>query len=161
MKNYLKPKYHKAMLCEYWRTRREHPTYPVLWAFRHARQWAEILAIQDRPDVEIEVIAEQDDCPVRGNALVSGDDETDRNCENEILRRLDNGDVWAWALVEVKVTLNGESESDYLGCCCYKDESDFRRNSGYFYDMLTGCLERLESEQSEQQEMACRGVVTA
>ena len=46
----------------------------------------------------IEVTAAQDDIPVRGNAMASGDDATDRECEDDILTRLDSGDVWGMGL---------------------------------------------------------------
>ena len=53
-------------------------------------------------DVTFIVRAEQDHIPVRGNALASGDAQADRMEENRILQRLREGDVWAWACVEVR-----------------------------------------------------------
>ena len=87
----------------------------------------------------IEVIAEQDDCEVRGNALASGDDAADRECEDTIIERLNNGDVWAWASVAVKVSHPAWPEIegvDYLGCCSYADEADFTAYDGYYPDMV-------------------------
>jgi hypothetical protein len=55
--------------------------------------------------------AEVDETPVRGNALASGDDAADREYEDEILARLRDDDVWAWACVEVR-------ESGYFGDLC-------------------------------------------
>lgn len=90
--------------------------------------------------VEITVHARQDDTPVRGNAMASGDDAADREMENWILTRLLDGDEWAWADVEVRATLYTESvkrltASTYLGCCTYDNEAAFRADDGYFTDM--------------------------
>lgn len=86
-------------------------------------------------DCTVEIVAEQDDVRVRGNAVCSGDPDLDKEYEDEILRRLDDGDVWAWADVAVRVSYKGFAGEDYLGCCSYEDEADFTANSGYFGDM--------------------------
>ena len=83
---------------------------------------------------------EPEECSVRGNALASGDDAADRACENEILARLARGDTWAWCSVRVVATFaSGQATmmitSDWLGCCSYQDENDFKAG-GYFYDMV-------------------------
>ncbi len=84
---------------------------------------------------------EQDDMPVRGNAVVSEDAEQDREIEDEIIERLNNGDVWAWASVRVVAQYKGFEGHAYLGGCCYDDEQDFINNSGYYEDM---CIEAKE-----------------
>lgn len=73
--------------------------------------------------------------PVWGNAIASGDDELDSKYESEILTRLNSGETWAWCTVRVSGQWNGIECSDYLGCCTYENEQDFRENSGYFEDM--------------------------
>jgi hypothetical protein len=89
---------------------------------------------------KINIKAEQDDCPVRGNASAI-DPQTDLEIENEILERLDAGNVWAWASVEVQVTLeSGQTGRAYLGCCSYANERDFVENSMYFDDMVREAL---------------------
>ena len=89
---------------------------------------------------KINIKAEQDDCPVRGNASAI-DPKTDTEVENEILARLESGDAWAWASVEVQVTLeSGETGAAYLGCCSYEGERDFIENSMYFDDMVREAL---------------------
>lgn len=97
----------------------------------------------------VRLIATQDDTPVRGNAIASGDDEEDRKYEDMILERLATGDVWAWAQVEVQATLpDGRTGSAYLGGCCYKDEADFKQPDGYYEDLISEALidaERLEA----------------
>lgn len=88
--------------------------------------------------------AEQEHIPVRGNAMASGDDEQDRAVEDEIIERLNNGDVWAWASVRVAVShddIPSIEGDDYLGGCCYADEADFREPGGYFDDMVRSALD--------------------
>jgi hypothetical protein len=93
--------------------------------------------------------AEYEDTPVRGNALASGDDDEDKRVEDEILRRLDNGDVWAWASVKVTAEWKGIEGVDYLGCCCYADEKEFKQAGGYYDDMkqvaFNDLIEQLEA----------------
>lgn len=89
------------------------------------------------------VIARPESTPVEGN-VSAFDEETDRNAENAILARLKNREVWAWTSVEVQVYDDeGNMESEFLGCCSYEDEVDFRENSGYFDDMVRDCIARL------------------
>lgn len=100
-------------------------------------------------EAKITVHAEQDQIPVRGNALASGDDAEDKRVEDEIIERLDNGDVWAWAAVEVCGQWCGLEVSEFLGCCCYQDENDFVNNSGYFDDMRAEVIDGLVSRAEE------------
>lgn len=95
-------------------------------------------------EVSFELSAEQDDCPVRGNALASGDKTADRECEDEILHRLDNGDVWAWAAVTVTASwtdADGQTHTGdaHLGCCSYDDEANFRTDP-YYADLCNEAL---------------------
>lgn len=72
---------------------------------------------------------EQDDMPVRGNAFASGDDAEDRAVENDILARLNDGDIWAWAQTtcEASITVDGYefTGEDHLGGCNYFDTEEF------------------------------------
>src|ERR1700692_675881 len=86
-------------------------------------------------DLTVTLQVEQDDIAVRGNAMASGDEAYDKEGEDGILARLDRGDVWAWACVKVTVAGYGCEGTDYLGCCNYADEQDFRKG-GYFDDMV-------------------------
>jgi hypothetical protein len=93
--------------------------------------------------VQFSLIAEFDDIPVRGNALASGDDKFDKQVEDEIIKRINNGDVWAWCCVEVKATYKSiESDTEYLGACSYADEQDFK-TGGYYEDMKQTAYENL------------------
>jgi len=96
-------------------------------------------------EVDFKLIVEQDDMPVRGNAMASGDDEFDSKVEQEIIDRLDYGEVWAWAQVTVKALWAGFEGVDYLGGCSYKDEEDFTSigRDGYFQDMVRASVEDL------------------
>ncbi len=92
----------------------------------------------------ITIRAERDeDAPVRGNALASGDDDLDREAENEILERLERGDVWAWAHVTVYASYEGLQGRDDLGACSYASEADFRTECGYFKQMVDSAIENL------------------
>lgn len=51
--------------------------------------------------------------------------------------------VWAWACVKVSASWGGFTGDVYLGGCNYKDEADFRANSGYFEDLLREAMENL------------------
>ena len=88
---------------------------------------------------------QQDDQQIAGS-FSSGDDEFDRKTVADILRRLDNGDVWAWADVTVVARYENWKGYDYLSGCCYEDEDDFRRNSGYFEDMCKTALKDLNDQ---------------
>lgn len=98
-----------------------------------------------KPEITFKLRVEQDDTPVRSNAMASGDDAADKAYENRILRRLDAGDVWAWAWVEVTAECEGFTGSDGLGGCTYKDEADFRRPGGYYDDMKRVALDNLRA----------------
>lgn len=112
---------------------------------------------------KIDLTVEQDDTPVRGNALASGNDEDDRECENAILRRLNRGDEWAWCVVTVTASVEFEGETfkgrDTLGACSYRDEADFRQPGGYLDDMKASALDDLrrtinETAQGKRQRAA-------
>lgn len=97
-----------------------------------------------RPEVKYTITVEQDEQAVRGNALVSGDDAVDKAHEDEILARLDRGDIWAWAQVMVTAECAGFKGVDYLCGCCYENEEGFKAG-GYFPDMCARALEDLRS----------------
>jgi hypothetical protein len=87
-----------------------------------------------------------DDACVRGNALASGDDAADRRYEDEILSRLNDGDIWAWCTVECRAVYRGFSGSDYLGGCTYAGVSDFTAPGGYWDDMKAEAARRIHLE---------------
>ena len=95
-------------------------------------------------EVTIRLKAEPEFIPVEGNASVSGDDTFDREVEHNIMSRVQQGDIWAWAMVTVTVSWGCFSASDHLGCCSYADEEDFRQPGGYFDDMVGEALDELD-----------------
>lgn len=103
-------------------------------------QGAVMLKFKKEP--KIEVLAEYDDCSVRGNAVASGDDADDKKVEDEILRRLKDDDVWAWAAVTVRASIGELHGEDHLGCCSYESEEDFKKD-GYYLDMVDGAKAEL------------------
>ena len=104
-----------------------------------------------REEVVFTVHPAPDDTPVRGNAMASGDDAADKRYEDYILRRLRRGDVWAWASVEVRVSGRGLSERTFLGCCCYRNATDFMQPGGYFPDMCDEVFDALAKRVAELQ----------
>ena len=98
-----------------------------------------------REEVSVRLEAEPELVPVEGNACASGDDDFDRQVEHNILARLQQGDVWAWAAVTVTVSWGPFSASDHLGCCSYAGEEDFRMPGGYFDDMIAQALDELNT----------------
>ncbi len=91
-------------------------------------------------DVTFTLECEEEDIPVRGNALASGDEQADRDCENEIIARLDEGDLWAWCCVKVTARWRGHEGVSYLCGCSYEDEESFKHLSGYYPGMRSEAL---------------------
>lgn len=93
-------------------------------------------------DVTYELIHHEEDTPVRGNCMSSGDDSYDKECEDAIIKDLGCGNLWAWCAVEVRATWKGFTGKDFLGCCSYKDQKDFEAG-GYYDDMKSQALDDL------------------
>jgi len=89
----------------------------------------------DEQGITYNLFIQPDDLSVRGNAVVSGDAAFDRKTENEILERLADGDIWAWADVECQAEYKGFTGSDYLGACSYRNTEQFVRPGDYWDDM--------------------------
>ncbi len=96
-------------------------------------------------NVTFEVTIESEDIPVRGNYMASGDDTFDKECEDEILTRLENGDDSAWCCVKVTATLGDFSGSDYLGCVTLTDDYTAEQCAAD-HDMHAQALEALKLE---------------
>lgn len=85
-------------------------------------------------EVEFEIEVLEEDIPVNGN-VTAIDDETDFKNEQVVISEIEKGNVWVWCTVKVTASYKQHEGSDYLGCCSYKDQSDFVNNSGYYEDM--------------------------
>lgn len=95
-------------------------------------------------EVTFTLTAEVDEIPVRGNALCSGDALEDKACEDALLARLDDGDIWAWACVTVTATYREFSGAEILGACSYRDEEEFKKDS-YYLMLRESALDNLQS----------------
>lgn len=82
--------------------------------------------------------------PIKGNAIASGDNEYDRKVEEKLKRQL-RDNPWAWCSIKVIGEYRGLTAVDYLGCCSYKNEKDFR-NSPYFKDMRDNVIADLQEQ---------------
>lgn len=97
---------------------------------------------KQRESVRYTIECLPEDTPVRGNALSSGDTEEDCKAENAILAALECN-PWAWCLVRVRAWAGSVYGEDYLGCCSYESEEDFKRG-GYWEDMQATALSDLQ-----------------
>lgn len=97
--------------------------------------------------IEYDLKIEDEDIPVRGNAMASGDDAADKAAEDEILERLERGDVIAWCCIVVKARIVGARHAyegvATLGCCSYLDEHALRRDAFEYYNLKAEALEDL------------------
>jgi hypothetical protein len=93
-------------------------------------------------EVVYELKVEPEDTPVRGNAMASGDDAFDKECEDRIINDINSGNVWAWCCVTVTASSRGVEARDTLGCCSYESEEDFKA-CPYYAAMKEAALEML------------------
>lgn len=105
-----------------------------------------------RKDVEIILEVEPEETPVRGFYSSTDDPEADRRMEDEIIRRVNNGDYWAWCTVVVKARWGQFTGLAVLGCCSYEDEHDFKVEGGYYLDLVDEALDDLNEKLSATDE---------
>lgn len=91
------------------------------------------------------VEAMEEDIPVRGNAVVSGNDEEDKEIEDAIIADLEDGNEWAWCIVRVTGRFKGLEACDTIGGCSYASYSDFAEG-GYLEDMKEEVVEQLNRQ---------------
>ncbi len=104
-----------------------------------------------REDVEIKLEALEEDIPVRGNAIDSGNKEHDRQVEDQILKDLEEGNEWAWCCARVAVKWGQFRSVVHLGACSYANEEDFKKG-GYYEDMILEALEDLNKQVAQAAE---------
>lgn len=97
-------------------------------------------------EVSFFILAQESDQPIRGHAMVSGDDAVDKIYEDKIIHRLNNGDAWAWASVCVTASWKSLKGIAYLDGNCYEDEKDFIKNSIYYAEMKKEAYDDLISQ---------------
>ncbi len=85
--------------------------------------------------IEYNVELLPEDSAIRGNAMASDDADYDKEVEDELIKRLESGDEFAWCLVKVTATIEGISleGTDYLGCVSVKNSEELE--SLYIKDM--------------------------
>ena len=112
----------------------------------------------DPARVAYRVEVEQDDTPLAGNVLASGDDVQDREAEEWVRSELDAGNDWAWGVVRVTAVHPGLPfvGKAYLGACSYASQEDFERG-GYFEDMKAEALADLECQIAAVRAELCEG----
>jgi hypothetical protein len=103
------------------------------------------MKILKEKDVTFKLDVDFEDMEIRGNAIVSGDDDLDKKIEDELIERVNHDDVWAWASVKVTAEWEGFEGVDYLGGCSYKDQEEFEQQGGYYQDMKLQALEDLNN----------------
>ncbi len=104
----------------------------------------QIVWAESQDDVCYLLEIEQEDQPVRGNAVHSGDEAVDQEVEDEIIEALESGNQWAWCCA-ICTALQGEWKGqDFLGGCSYRDTQEFILPGGYWEDMKAEALRSLE-----------------
>lgn len=86
-------------------------------------------------EVTFRTICREEDMPIEGNVMASGNDAIDRKAEKDIYEQLENGNEWAWCCVEVQAEWRGLVGNDFLGGCSYDSQKDFEEPGGYYDDM--------------------------
>ena len=90
--------------------------------------------LKDNAEVSFEALYE--DTQVRGNAQAI-DPVSDKEVEDNILQRINNGDLSAWFCAKVTASYKGFKWSDFLGCCSYNSIEEFTKEErGYYTDMV-------------------------
>lgn len=103
-----------------------------------------------KDDVKFTLDVEQEDLPVRGNAIESGDKEYDKQVEDEIIARLEQGDIWAWAAVKVSGSYKGLTAEEWLGGITCDDEENFLKDcADYYNNMCQTVLDNLNKQVAE------------
>lgn len=103
-------------------------------------------------EVDFTMTYEQDDIPVRGNAMVSGDDDFDKQCEDEIIASLENGDTHSWCCITVTAQYKRFSGSSHLGGVNVTEASDVEfvaREHGMYDDALEALNDLIAATENE------------
>lgn len=70
------------------------------------------------------------------------EDSLDDQQSIDFVRQLANESQWGWCCVKITVHYNNLTETEYLGGCSYRNESEFRE-CPYYADMVSECCKRL------------------
>lgn len=140
-------------------------TWLLAWVMKVDDSGSSLIAIADIKDLEEEGLVPNDkgvrklrlgecvfelkcsheDVPIKGS-FASGDEALDAKTEADIKERLNAGDIWAWCCVEVRASWGGFVGRSYLGCCSYKSEEDFRKDSGQYNSLKQEALDDMQQD---------------
>ena len=95
-----------------------------------------------KKDVDFDILIHGEHAPIKGNCSAI-DEKADLATEEWILQELRSGNDWAWCCIEVKATWKEFEGSDFLGCCSYCSEENFKAPGGYYEDMQAEALSSL------------------
>lgn len=111
---------------------------PVIPTFEEVAFEIELTPEDDAPENHFQVAMDNEE-----------DAELDRRMIDDIQRRLEWGDLWAFCTVCVSASWASPDTdeeftgNDYLGGCSYRNEADFKQPGGYYQDMQKRAYEDL------------------
>ncbi len=94
-----------------------------------------------RAEAVITLTCEYETTPIEGNCSAI-DPKQDKETYDWIVSQLQSGNQWAWASVGVRASWSLFTGEDWLGCCSYASEEDFKAD-GYYTDMMAEALTSL------------------
>jgi hypothetical protein len=102
-------------------------------------------------EVEFRLECLPEDASIKGNCSAISPEE-DSKAEKWIEDQLESGNEWAWCTIRVSAHWNEFEGDDYLGCCSYRSEADFKQPGGYYDDMKAEALAELNRKVSDAAE---------
>lgn len=106
-------------------------------------------------EVEFTIDVEEDDIPVRGNLVCTEDPVFDKQCEDEVLARLERGDDTAWCVIKVTAKYRGVEASDILGGNSFAEGSAFAEEVAQTVEHHGMKAQALEALNARIAEIAC------
>jgi hypothetical protein len=96
--------------------------------------------------VTVRLTISQEDTHPSQAGFEQSDGTPDAALAAEIQRDWEQGNDWAWGVVQVRATFLSLEASEYIGQASYASEQDFRANSGYYEDMLETTIADLATQ---------------
>lgn len=107
-------------------------------------------------DVKISVIVEDEDTDPETNYRIPGieinDDEVQAFVE-AVDEMVEEHGRWDWCQVEVRAEFGPFKGSSHLGGCSYEGEEDFKKEGGYYEQMIEEAIRDLQQQISEAYEL--------
>lgn len=79
---------------------------------------------KDEVKFELEIESEDLHLQVRGNYMCTSDPESDKKAEDEILARLERGDIYAWCVIKVTAKWEGFEGFATIGGVSFSEDED-------------------------------------